>query len=76
MKKLLMLSVVGVGLLNAGAASAASYKWCVNYGTADALECEYRTLAQCRASASGVGGECSVNPHLLFGNASTQTPVR
>lgn len=76
MKKLLMLSVVGVGMLTASAASAASYKWCIDYGTADALECEYRTLAACRASASGVGGECTVNPHLLFGNTSTAQSAR
>ncbi|WP_420131411.1 DUF3551 domain-containing protein [Rhodopseudomonas sp.] len=67
MKKLLMLSVVGASMMTASAASAASYKWCVDYGTADSLECEYRTLAQCRASASDVGGECTVNPRFLFG---------
>ncbi|MGJ4889350.1 DUF3551 domain-containing protein [Bradyrhizobium sp. HKCCYLS3077] len=73
MKKLLVLSIVGVGMLTATAASAASNKWCVDYGSANSLECEYQTLAQCRASASGAGGECTANPDLLFAKAHPAT---
>jgi hypothetical protein len=30
----------------------------------DSLRCEFSNFAQCRASVSGVGGDCLVNPRL------------
>jgi hypothetical protein len=32
------------------------------YGKTDAFECNYYTLAQCQAAASGRGGSCAANP--------------
>jgi hypothetical protein len=32
------------------------------YGRTDARVCDYYTLAQCQAAASGGGGSCAANP--------------
>ncbi|MGP9812565.1 DUF3551 domain-containing protein [Rhodopseudomonas sp. NSM] len=47
------------------AASAKSYKWCLDDGVGDTLNCEFTTKKQCLASTSGTGGECLVNPKFL-----------
>ena len=47
-------------------AMAKPYKWCLD-GGGDTPRCYYRTLKQCKASASGRGADCSINPKLLFG---------
>jgi hypothetical protein len=49
------------------AASAKSYKWCIDDGIGETIRCEFTTKQQCKATASGEGGECVVNPKLLFG---------
>lgn len=48
------------------AAMAKPYKWCID-GRGDTPRCNYSTLKQCKASASGRGADCSINPKLLFG---------
>jgi hypothetical protein len=61
-----LVAVLAVSTLTASAASAKPYKWCINDGTSDSLQCEFTTLRECRASAAGVGGECTINPKLKF----------
>jgi hypothetical protein len=43
-------------------ASADSYPVCLACGSTDALRCDYATLEQCRATASGGLGYCVMNP--------------
>lgn len=48
------------------AAKADPYRWCADYGgrggDGGARNCYFHTLAQCRATVSGVGGYCTPNP--------------
>ena len=50
-------SVFGV----ATPASAVTYPVCLAGGEADALRCDYTSLEQCQAAASGIG-YCAMNP--------------
>ncbi|WP_441253331.1 DUF3551 domain-containing protein [Tardiphaga sp. 866_E4_N1_4] len=64
MRKLFTMALVAGFLpLVASAASARTYKWCIN-GPGDTPRCHFDTLKQCMASASGRGADCSVNPKL------------
>jgi hypothetical protein len=47
----------------AGPASAEPYRWCANYGgkAGGTTNCGFVTLAQCRATVSGMGGFCAEN---------------
>lgn len=59
---------------NTGTATADPYKWCAQYADKDdgslvkkvniggAVNCGFVTLEQCRATLSGMGGFCFVNP--------------
>lgn len=39
------------------------YKWCADYSRRiGATNCGFTTLEQCRATISGIGGNCYVNP--------------
>lgn len=41
----------------------ASAAFCLTlYGRTDGPQCDYYTLAQCQAAASGGGGSCAANP--------------
>ncbi|ABD04907.1 conserved hypothetical protein [Rhodopseudomonas palustris HaA2] len=64
-----LVTVLAVSTLAASAASAKPYKWCIDDGISDSLQCEFTTLRECRASVSGTGGECTINPKLKFGKA-------
>src|SRR4051812_2553783 len=44
-------------------ASAVTYPVCLAGGEADTLQCDYTSLQQCRAAASGIG-YCATNPHM------------
>ena len=45
-----------------GTATASPYKWCaISGGKGGATNCGFVTLAQCRATVSGVGGSCTPN---------------
>lgn len=45
-----------------GTASADTYRWCAQYGgKSGATNCYFRTLEQCRAAISGLGGFCQPN---------------
>ena len=54
-----------LGPQTAGVAQAGiEYPWCAVYSnaTVGATNCGFSTLAQCRATISGVGGMCQPNP--------------
>ena len=46
-------------------ASAITYPFCLAGGESDALQCEYATLGQCQAAASGGLGDCITNPAYI-----------
>ena len=47
---------------------ARPYPWCAtSRATGGAPDCIYVTLSQCQAAINGVGGDCSQNPAVLFG---------
>jgi len=51
-------------------ARAESYPVCLAGGSANTLECDYATLAQCEASAAGGLGYCIASPgYALDANA-------
>jgi hypothetical protein len=48
-----------------GSAQADPYRWCADYtvmGGIGARNCYFMTIEQCRATVSGVGGLCVLNP--------------
>jgi hypothetical protein len=65
-----LLIVVGITATVSNAANAKTYKWCVD-GRGDNPQCYYNTLKQCRASASGTGRDCSINPKLDFSKSKS-----
>lgn len=58
------------------AAAEIIYPWCAVYSerTVGATNCGFSTLAQCRATISGVGGWCVENPE--YRPASQPRPKR
>jgi Protein of unknown function (DUF3551) len=59
------------------AAAETLYPWCLQYSEATnggATNCGFVTLAQCRATLSGLGGACYENP--AFPNSATPRPKR
>lgn len=61
-KCLSVLSLAAVVMLVSAPASAIEYPWCAEYSVrGGATNCGFSTLAQCRATVSGVGGFCREN---------------
>ncbi len=54
--------------LDATSAARADWRqaapWCAYLGGGWGYDCSYHTLAQCLATARGLGGHCSPNPRL------------
>jgi hypothetical protein len=65
-RKILMIAAITLAALSISSnlAQAKEYKWCAYYGLfgSAATNCGFDTLAQCRATISGIGGTCQVNP--------------
>ncbi|CAL80709.1 conserved hypothetical protein; putative signal peptide [Bradyrhizobium sp. ORS 278] len=74
MRKVMMMAagLVGVALVSGGDATPAAaggydYPWCVQgRGVGYPGDCSYQTLEQCKASASGRGVACGINPRVAF----------
>jgi hypothetical protein len=67
------MAVFGVGILGTlvpETAHAYDYPWCV-YSQEGATDCSFSTYAQCKATASGIGG-CGANPRAA---ANVPEPV-
>jgi hypothetical protein len=67
MTGLLAAGVLLAAMLTAASPAAAEvwYPWCATYAAEDGdggTNCGFVTVAQCRASVSGVGGVCYENP--------------
>jgi hypothetical protein len=43
-----------------------SAPWCANLGGGWGFDCSYHTLAQCLATARGLGGSCAPNPRAFY----------
>lgn len=60
--------IAGTGFLVASPAVAQEYPWCVQgRGVGYPGDCNYRTRAQCMASASGRDAGCGINPRVAYG---------
>lgn len=59
-----LLTIAGVSALGASPASAErSYPYCMRtFGPTGHVECDYSSLQQCKASASGRAAECYRDP--------------
>jgi hypothetical protein len=63
--------VIGIAGLTARA-EAQNYPWCAIYDTGDAAyNCGFVSYEQCRASVSGIGGNCMLNTQYSPGAAAT-----
>jgi Protein of unknown function (DUF3551) len=60
----LLVAAALMGLSATNTAQAREYPWCAYYGLfgSEATNCGFNTLAQCRATISGIGGSCQPNP--------------
>ena len=47
----------------ASAQSAYSYPWCSVRGRSGSMSCYYTSWEQCRATLSGIGGNCVMSPY-------------
>ena len=56
-----------------GPAAAYDYPWCAQYARSGAKNCGFVTFQQCRATVSGVGGQCVINPFYVA--AQQERPV-
>jgi hypothetical protein len=79
--RVLALAVLAIGAVSAAAPAQAqtydpSYPVCLHvWGRGISYyECNYSSLPQCNASASGRAAQCVVNPY--YANASANRPVR
>lgn len=64
----LTLAACLVVLSFATAQAAPTYAWCQRTKvTGGNPECSFTSLNQCRASVSGVGGDCIRNPSFAYG---------
>jgi len=58
---LVLFSVIAGGAIDG--AKADPYRWCAQYsGRGGGTNCGFVTWEQCRATVSGAGGFCSLNP--------------
>ncbi len=65
MRRLLAISaalITSACIYSATPARAETYPVCLAGGQTNALQCDYTTLAQCQATASGGLGYCVTNP--------------
>ena len=75
--RIIFLSIFSVVLLidieAASAQSAYSYPWCGIRGRSGGMSCYYTSWEQCRATLSGIGGNCVRSPYY---RPSQPPPVR
>ena len=64
MRYCLAALVIAAGFM-AAPAKAQDYPWCAEYANDNSRNCGFMTLAQRRATISGIGGWCVRNP--LYG---------
>jgi hypothetical protein len=71
---LLVLSAVAAAAPARAQTYDTTYPVCMHvYGRADYYECNYISMAQCNATASGRAAQCAPNPYLAY---AATPPVR
>lgn len=77
-RTLLMAPAGLIGLVLAQSpAQATQYPYCMTYneGWSGAIErCDFSTMAQCQATASGLNGYCMPNWRLAYGRGDSSVP--
>jgi hypothetical protein len=58
----MVLLGLGIGFVCTTSTGAQSDPVCLNGGSDNSLRCDYSTMEQCRAAASGGLGECEADP--------------
>jgi hypothetical protein len=72
------LAVVSALTLTASTSPASAARYCLQGGGwGYPGNCQFRTLAQCRATAAGRGADCGINPRYAYARQgpSQQQPV-
>src|SRR6186997_2508011 len=78
--RILALAILAIGTISAAVPTRAQtygggYPVCLHvYGPVTYYECNYSSIPQCNASASGRSAQCVVNPY--FANAYQDRPIR
>ncbi len=65
---LMVFLALASACIAAAPAKAKAYPVCLTGGEDNAMQCEFATLGQCRATASGGLGYCVVNPAYASGS--------
>jgi hypothetical protein len=66
MRRLLAASALSLAI-GATPAMARDYPWCAATTTSGGIpQCSFISFAQCQATISGRGGDCSQNPNLAY----------
>ncbi len=75
--RLALAALILIGGTAAASAQADPYRWCADYGGFRGMggsNCYFKTIEQCRATISGVGGTCRPNP--FYTGPATPPPKR
>ena len=65
-----LAAMAGAGQLATPASAEIDYPYCRDRGGGEYnMRCDFTTLEQCQATASGLGGSCSLNPFYKGSNA-------
>jgi hypothetical protein len=72
-----LVAMAGVGQLVTPASAEIDYPYCRDRGGGEYnMRCDFTTLEQCQATASGLGGSCSLNPFYHGSNANANASYR
>ena len=73
-----LLIAVALAAVSNPAAAEIIYPWCAVYSekSVGATNCGFSTLAQCRATLSGLGGICVQNPAYTRSTSQPQSKPR
>jgi hypothetical protein len=68
MRHLVVAALFAIGLLASASPAAAAARYCLQGGRNWGFpgNCQFATLRQCRAAASGTGATCGINPRYAF----------
>jgi hypothetical protein len=66
-----LLALAAITAVSCSPAIARDYQWCQRTSvTGGNPQCSFTSYRQCKASISGVGGDCIRNPSLAYGGRS------
>ncbi len=73
-----LAAMAGAGQLVTPASAEISYPYCrgVCGGEGSEKRCDFTTLQQCQATASGLGGSCYQNPFYSGGSSNANASYR